>query len=222
MLQTHFVDARTVRPLVLGIAGVAGSGKDTFFQCLKRHLDIKRYSFGDILKEEVKDECLEKFNIDPTNCNREEKDKIRDFLVEYGKEKRKASDGRYFVDRLSHKIKTEGFDNKNICITDVRYADYDHDETYFIQKELKGFLVYVKKHKFSLDGQSMTESAPANEEEERNDPKLKKAYDYIVDWEHVYGSSELEIQNLLNFHVTNFMICLERDLKAKKIKISLH
>ena len=222
MLNTNnFVDRSKIKPLVLGVAGVAGAGKDTFFKCLERQIQIKRYSFADILKEEVKDECLDRFGIDPTNCSRSEKGQIRDYLVSYAKEKRESTDGRYFINKLYHKIKTEGDLNSNICITDVRYADYPLDEVHFIKKELEGFLVYIKKHKFSLDGCSVVDDPPANEEEERNNPRLLKSYDYIIDWEHVYKSTEAEIEKAISYHVSDFLICLKRDIRSKGIKINL-
>ena len=61
------------KPIYIGIAGLAGSGKDTFFKYLssalqKSALRVKRYSFGDELKTEIKGWCLDNYGIDTTNC----------------------------------------------------------------------------------------------------------------------------------------------------------
>ena len=51
---------------IIGISGVAGAGKDFFFENLNKKIKCKRFSLGDELKKEIRSYCLQSFNIDPT------------------------------------------------------------------------------------------------------------------------------------------------------------
>ena len=55
--------------MVIGLAGVAGSGKDTFYSILSSKINAKRFSLADKLKE-VKPWCWKHYGIDPLNCHR--------------------------------------------------------------------------------------------------------------------------------------------------------
>ena len=105
------------KPNVIGISGVAGSGKDTFANligCKLKELDakVKFLSFAERLKWEVKDVSLRLYDIDPTNCSRDEKTLIRPLLLAHG--------------AIKHKI-----DSKKInIITDVRFCEYSCDEVF--------------------------------------------------------------------------------------------
>jgi len=205
--------------LVLGICGVAGCGKDTFFKILQRYINIKRYSLADILKHECRDHCMKEYEIDPCCCSRAEKETIRNYLVEEGKKKRECTQGRYFVDKLNEEfLPLEG----NVCVTDIRYDDYPEDEAHWIQKELNGYLVFVQKYKWDIrEKEGFIIDCPANEEEERNIPKLHKRYDFIIDWEHMYEATELELHRAIEFHVQNFVRCLKARINEDKRIINL-
>ena len=65
------------KPNVIGISGVAGSGKDTFANligCKLKELNakVKFLSFAERLKWEVKDVSSKLYDIDPTNCSRDD------------------------------------------------------------------------------------------------------------------------------------------------------
>jgi len=79
---------------IIGLAGVAGAGKDLFCKLLSEELDCQRFSLGDELKEEIKPHCLKHFNIDPTTCSREDKNFLRPslFLTQELKEKYQKED----------------------------------------------------------------------------------------------------------------------------------
>ena len=205
--------------LVLGVCGVAGCGKDTFYKILQRYINIKRYSLADCLKKECRDHCMQEHGIDPCNCTRAEKEKIRDYLVEHGKEKRSHSDGRHYIDQVNEQILPL---KENICITDIRYDHYPEDEAHWIQHELKGYLIYVQKYKWDLNEKAgFLCDAPANTEETINCPKLHDRYDFIIDWEHFYEPTEVQLHGNLEFHVTNFINCLKNRFEIDKRMINL-
>lgn len=192
---------------IIGLSGVATCGKDTFFNLLKKECHIKyninlvRFALADILKEELREVLFEKYNIDVLNCSASEKERLRPDLVSYAKAKRKQTEGRYFIDNLSSVIKTS-FEKKRlsfsdvICITDVRYNQYEKDEAHWVKKENSGVLIYIEK---LMTGGFVC--PPANNDERINDPKLKKCADYILSWRHGASNKNLlvEINKCIDF-----------------------
>jgi hypothetical protein len=185
--------------MVIGVSGVAGAGKDLFVEYAikelsKRNKTAARFAIADLLKLEVLDWCLQQYGINPTNCDRKEKEKIREFLVFHGTAKRRASNGRHWIESLTPEILNQKNNYDYLFVSDVRYNDYPDDEVGWIKNELNGTLVHVsqydmcevldKKHwpKTKMDKAFLP---PANEEESRNDPKLYKEADYKVVWEKV-------------------------------------
>ena len=69
---------------VIGLSGIAGCGKDLFFSLLSKRLSCKRFALADELKQETKDILVPNYGIDPVTCGREDKDRIRPFLVFHG------------------------------------------------------------------------------------------------------------------------------------------
>jgi len=194
---------------VVGITGVAGCGKDTFFKIFrdllsKRNIKTKRYSLADALKKEVSEWTKTHYGINATNCSREEKEIIRSFLVFHGSQKRLRTEGRHWIDTLNEKIKSDKLSSDTIIvITDIRYDDYPHDEAYWLQNELKGTLVHIGMYEPALEKRK----EPANPEEERNDPKLLNKTNYKIEWPLCNGSQEY-IQQRLNHYVEDFIIWL--------------
>ena len=167
--------------LFVGISGVAASGKDLFFNLLKSELDKRgipahRYSLADSLKEEASDYLKEHHQVDIFNCTRREKDSVRPFLVFHGSMKRAASEGRHWIEILNSKMKEENLAGV-ICVTDIRYDEFEKDEVDWIKGELGGALVHIKR-----DG-----VGPANKEEERQDPSLINKSNYKIEWPTLQG-----------------------------------
>lgn len=166
---------------VIGISGVAGSGKDTFYEILSRKYKCKRYALADDIKLTLKEFIYNKHNVDIFNCSREDKDKIRHEIVNFAKAKRFLSKGTYFWSILNQKIFNDdsfaGVNNGFICITDIRYCQYTHDEYFWLKNILNGKLVHVTR----LDKEG-TEIPPANEEEASQNPILKKLADHKIIW----------------------------------------
>tara|TARA_Y100001938_G_scaffold19271_1_gene23982 strand:+ start:131 stop:697 length:567 start_codon:yes stop_codon:yes gene_type:complete len=182
--------------MVIGLAGVAGSGKDTFYSILSSKIKAKRFSLADKLKEEVKPWCWKHYGIDPLNCHRHEKELIRDFLVFHAKHMRQKTNGRHWIDKINNDIKNS--EEKYKIITDIRYDDYGNDEVSWLKRELGGVLVHVSMVK--EDGVLVP---PANSEEARNNPKLIEKADYKVVWP--YQKNCNDINKTLSPYVEQFL-----------------
>ena len=171
-----------MEPFYIGISGVAGSGKDTFFSYLQKIFNnkkIKRYSFGDELKKEVSPWTLEHYGIDSLTQNRKDKEIIRPFLVFHASTKRNQTRGRYWIEKTEEEIEKslqlgKEFYPDIICLTDVRYNFYEDDEVAWIKRK-KGIIVYVSR---VLEDGSVLEAK--NDEEKKHDPLVKGHADYIV------------------------------------------
>jgi hypothetical protein len=167
---------------MIGITGVARSGKDTFYSILAKYFENKgfkagRLAFADDLKKELNPFTIEKFKIDLMKCTNEEKEIIRPLMVSYGKCRRSQTEGKYWTSLLDAKIKN--FSKQNIIpiITDVRYIEYKEDE-YSWLKNNNGILIHISR---KLDNGNLV--PPANIEEKANDNKLKAVADFSVCWE---------------------------------------
>ena len=82
--------------------------------------------------------------------------------------------------------KENSFSESHICITDIRYDEYDKDEVYWLKNEMNGILVHISQFNSYLDSETKEHKVdfllPPNELEEKNDPKLKKAADLCIEW----------------------------------------
>jgi hypothetical protein len=189
----------------IGLSGVAGSGKDLFFKVLKKELkklkiNSERFALADALKVEINSITFPSYGIDALSCSRKEKESIRDLLVCHGRTKRKMSKGRHWIDRLQHTLDVLRFDEPTvICITDIRYNEHEKDEAYWLKNELGGVLVHISQYeiKETPDKRHWPKTkigkvfrAPANEEEKRQDPLVKKDADYRVELEYIHGTME--------------------------------
>ncbi len=165
---------------IIGIAGLAGSGKDTMYELLHNiNPKIKRFALADALKTEIRNYVKNSFQIDILSCSREQKDLVRPLLVAHGKVRRIQTKGTYWTSYLEISIRDYlNQDPENIAlITDIRYAEYEEDEHVWIKK-IGGCLVHLNL--ILPDGKSL---APINLEEASNDPILRELADYKVTWE---------------------------------------
>ena len=95
---------------MIGLTGVARSGKDTFYSILNKYLEEKniksqRIALADILKKELNDFTKEKFKIDLNKCEGNEKELIRPLMFAYGKCRRMQSEGKYWTSLVDPNIK---------------------------------------------------------------------------------------------------------------------
>ena len=165
---------------LIGIAGVAGSGKDTFAKLIgnvfsENEAKVNYLSFAKKLKSEAAAISKKLYNIDPTNCSRDEKNLIRPLLLAHGAIMREKTEGKYWIDGIKDLV-----DKKKInIITDVRFCEYACDEVNWIQSN-SGIVVHISRF-FKENGQRIY-ILPDNEYEKRNDKTLRNKADYSFSW----------------------------------------
>jgi molybdopterin-guanine dinucleotide biosynthesis protein len=171
---------------IIGISGLARSGKDTLFKFLSEKLKInnissKRLAFADELKEECDDFLKKNIDISAFTEKNEEKEIIRPFLVCYGTKVRRRLNKNCWIDRLSSKL--EATNQDYVFITDVRYEN----EIEWVKSQ-GGKTIHIERH---------GNIAP-NKEELRNDPILKNSSQYRVKWKNFKETDNLYINNKVN------------------------
>jgi hypothetical protein len=170
---------------IIGISGAARSGKDTLCRALIRFfkskkIKAKRKSIaGDIIKKDLKNLIKKKANINSFTENIYEKKLIRPFLVEYGKLMRNQTEGRYFIEKIK-------YDENITIIPDIRYAEYEKDELFWIKNEKKGFLIFIE-HECVRD---------ANETEKINNKIIKKQADYRLNWSTLNENNSIDLEKI--------------------------
>ncbi len=172
--------------------GVAGCGKDLFYIVVKRVLknsgyEAERFALADVLKEEIRQQLIDEKGIDILNCSREEKDLVRPILIDYGMQKRRETNGRYFIDRLLPKILNSNADA--IVIVDARYDEYEKDELYFTKFEIGSTLVHIT---LMENGKKLEAK---NDHEKHFDPIMFNAADIYLVWKHRNDFEDEETYN---------------------------
>jgi len=190
----------------IGISGVAGCGKNTIaniiIKLLQRlQLPHRELSIAKNLKQELSKSSLDLYGIDSFNCNRQEKDLIRPFLVAHGEIKRKTSQGRHWINQINNEIDPQ----KINIITDVRFNEYNKDEVYWVKNEINGLLIHVAKYKEKKGKRFFLK--PANEAEARNDPKVKSEADFLINWPHEEDKTKqiINCESLLKWLKINYV-----------------
>ena len=188
---------------VIGIAGVAGSGKDTFGRLVADVFEdsggkVNFLSFAAKLKSEVSDISKQLYGIDPVNCSRDEKNLIRPLLLAHGAIMREKTQGQYWIDGVKKLIKA---DEMNI-ITDVRFCEYECDEVDWIHNN-NGIVVHISRF-FEENGERIYIS-PDNEYEKRNDKKLKDESNYSFSWPTDVSKQKIYLNKFLKWFVKNYL-----------------
>ena len=165
----------------IGISGVAGCGKNTLSEIIikllqRLELPYRELSIAKNLKQEVSWVSRELYEINSSNCTRNEKDTIRPLLVAHGEIKRKLSNGTYWTSLLNKELAPE----KINIITDIRFNEYEKDEVYWLKNEINGVLIHLSRYDKVNGGK--TYHPPANEAERRNEPLLKEEADFLLKW----------------------------------------
>ena len=193
---------------IIGLSGLATSGKDFFYDMLSKEVSCRRFSLADELKRTLRGEIIKEHNIDILDCTAKEKEKARPILVDYGKEKRLKSKGRFWIEKLNKIVReAKTKEDQLTVITDIRYNIYPNDEVEWLKHELGGILVYIKKYKLSHNNKGISRSYidPPNEEEKINNPLVSRAADYVVDWPHVNSDNLEEVRIKLRPHIIKFL-----------------
>jgi hypothetical protein len=188
---------------IIGIAGAARSGKDTLCNGLIRQFSLlginaRRKSIGgDIIKNDLKNILLEKCQIDPFLLkNDEEKELIRPILVEYGRLQRHITKGQYFINKFEEKN-----NNSVLIIPDIRYAEYENDEIFWLKNKKNGLLIFIERENVF----------DANEAEKSNNKKIKDASDYILKWDTLNANNPDDLKTInqhAQFIIKNYYIPL--------------
>ena len=176
---------------IIGLGGIAKSGKDFFFTNLKKTTkrNVIRFAIADELKKELFSLIKNTYNVDIFNCSAEDKEKIRPMLLSHGKIRRNESKGRHWINKISEKIKDAAKDKENIVvITDVRYDEFANDEVDWVKKELNGFFVHISK--YIEDKGVRVFGIPPNEDEAINNPRLIEKADYLIQWPDKLGEEQ--------------------------------
>ena len=140
------------KPIIIGIGGLARSGKDIFVKIAKKILKENGYSciklaFADALKEEIDPFLREQYNISAWTDDNQEKQLIRPYLVAHGCGKRIISNGRYWVDKIDQAIESIHFNEDVIFISDCRFPN----EADWLHEKWGGWLVHLKKYSVRMD-----------------------------------------------------------------------
>jgi len=186
---------------VIGIAGFARCGKDTFVGIAKNILlrngyRPQRFAFADMLKNET-EEMLKSNKFSATVYTEESgaKNLIRPLLVWWGCQRRYESEGGlYWVNEVDKKLKNwdecearGGHIGSGVAlVSDVRFVN----EAKWVHENWKGVVIHLKRWstKEVRDGYGDTVFAktydPApNEEEAKNDPLVQELADHRIEWE---------------------------------------
>jgi len=179
-------------PKIIGISGVARSGKDTFCLLSAKRLNkskqaVMRCAFADNVKADLHQLLIKKAGISAYTNIDKEKELIRPLLVAYGSDLMRKVDEDYWIKRLELTVKAASQIDATAFITDVRYMN----EVEWIKKQ-GGKIIHITKKG----------TKPANEQEEINDPLIKDAADLLVEWNHV-GEDNLEKE--LSAKVTRYL-----------------
>lgn len=190
---------------VLGISGLARSGKDTFVGIAKNILTKNGYTpiriaFADELKKEAQAMLkANKFSASVYTEDSEAKKLIRPLLVWWGCQRRYESEGgAHWVNTADSLMKSDikvltdkGIPSENLVflVSDVRFEN----EAKWIQNSWGGVVIHLKRWTAKWGKEHWNDSGPdtltkvfdpaPNEEEAKNDPLVQKLANHQIDWE---------------------------------------
>ena len=218
---------------VIGVAGYARSGKDTFVKIASKILKQNGYttsvlSFARGLKDDLDPWLKDKYGISAWTEDTAEKQLIRPFLVAHGCGKRIQTEGKYWIDKVDEMIRfTNSHEYKDgnnhvYFVSDVRFPN----EEKWLHKKWKGWLVHLRKYNvhFSespifVDGISRNDlpiktydSAP-NEEEAKNDPLVMAKADFKLELEEVITREKAK-GNIITVDDLTDDIYLNKEIRA--------
>lgn len=175
---------------VIGISGLARSGKDTVYEMCRDALvslnkSSERLAFADELKRESDDFLMKNIGISAFTEVSSEKEIIRPFLVTYGTHLRRKLNERCWIEKVETQINNRKEDY--IFITDVRY---DNEISWV--HSLNGLSIHVERE---------GNKAP-NEEEKLNDPILKNKSEINIKWKDLEVEDPSVINSIISKIIT--------------------
>ncbi len=180
------------KKLVIGIGGVATSGKDTLCQLLINQfavhgIDAYRRALADELKNEIQSSLIQRYGINVWNCTKEQKEVIRPELVALGRARRLESQGTFWTNILQTKLDDpndftlDGGFGEVMIVPDIRYNYYPNDESNWVRKKNGGLLLHVRRYEIDDKNNKQYIEAP-NDEERENDPLVRRDADFSLTW----------------------------------------
>lgn len=202
---------------LVGISGVARSGKDTFASALINviedfcpHFSVKKYAFADKLKEELDSFFLERFGFPSSAIPDNKKHQVRPLLVAYGQVQRSLTNNLYWRDHVASLVERDQPDVA--IISDLRYAHGDNSESEWI-KSMGGKTVYIQRFEIvQKNGKKCKKyMKPASNDEEIQDPYLRDTADFIIDWESFYNKDlkKESVRYATDFYLQNINFFLK-------------
>ena len=190
-------------PLLISVCGLARSGKNTFCDLARKELENRfnfnccQLSFAEQLKKDVQN-FMDFCNL--SISDNIQKELFRPFLSWYGDLRRKQSNGLYFLDIVRKQFEQLGDQYDCFFIPDLRYKFFEYDELDWCQKN--GVVVHLSKYTIPNPSQPNIKlfDSPPNELEAKNDPILKNAANYLIEWEHSDGNT-----NKLQPYIVDFV-----------------
>lgn len=169
---------------IIGISGVSRCGKDTLAKIIPLQFPqykFQRLALADALKEQCRKMIFDRYGLDSFSEKTEEKEIFRQVLVDEARKVRTESKGKYYLDIVLQEAINKCIPKGIVpIISDIRYAEYQFDEAPTI-KSSGGLLIHVKKYFLNFNG-STELLGPANEDEQKNDPKVEKLSDIKIIW----------------------------------------
>tara|TARA_Y100000310_G_C20605704_1_gene775363 strand:+ start:505 stop:1098 length:594 start_codon:yes stop_codon:yes gene_type:complete len=167
---------------IIGISGLAQSGKDTLCNFVLEFMASKgitctRKAFADRLKKDLIPLCNGPIGINPFTGDPEQKAILRPLLVAYGTDVMRTLDKDWWIRHLEYDLEICSELNITPVVTDVRYPN----EIEWLQDKMQGICIHV----------SRTGNRPINAEERKNNPILKAKANYQLKWP-TYGKENLQ------------------------------
>lgn len=177
---------------IIGISGLARSGKDSFYNLSTPFLDErgikhKRLAFADELKNECDPFLKKNIGISAFTEVNKEKEIIRPLLVTYGTHIRRKLDPNCWINKIEPKIRKQK-EVDLFFITDVRFKneiDWVHS--------MGGTSIHVQREGV----------LPPNKDEEENDPILNSCSNFKVSWGNFNKENKVEILEKINTIISN-------------------
>lgn len=198
---------------IIGIAGYARCGKDTFAEIAKNILSKNGYfpvriAFADELKEEVSTMLsISGFKASAYDEDVNNKKFIRPLLVWWGCQRRHESEnGLYWVrlaeQQVKHFIASHleiPIDKIVFLVSDVRFLN----EVDWIKKDLGGIVIHIKRWEYKkfeeFTGKKLflkIYGAAPNEEEKIHDPIVMEAADHKIEWQNLNENLSDAVDNI--------------------------
>lgn len=135
------------KPIVIGVGGLARSGKDTFVKVARKILKEHGYSsiklaFADPLKDEIDEFLKSNYSISAWTNDDDEKMIIRPFLVAHGCGKRGISGGKYWIDKIDQLVENVHFNEDVIFVSDCRFPN----EVDWVHQKWNGWFVHISRY----------------------------------------------------------------------------